>query len=61
MEWALMIFLATSAPSGNMAREGRPTFVEMLGHFETLSECEARGDEYVAKNTMFKFECQHFP
>jgi len=61
MEWALMIFLATNAPTGNMAREGKPTFVEMLGHFKTLAECEASGDEYVAKNAMFKFECQHFP
>jgi hypothetical protein len=61
MEWALVIFLATSAPSGNVARQGSQTFVEMLGHFNTLGECGSKGDEYIAKNRMFKFECQHFP
>jgi hypothetical protein len=61
MEWALMIFLVTNAPSGNMARVGKPTFGEMLGHFGTLAECEAKGVEYVVKNSMFRFECQHSP
>jgi hypothetical protein len=44
-----------------MALDGKPTFVETQGHFKTLSACEASGDQYVAKNAIFKFECQHFP